>query len=50
MIEFVAQFDLGIVAGLQRHRRIDAIALQVTIVAESIAAFVKDIHARRDVC
>ena len=49
VVEFVAQLDLGIVGRLQRHRRIDAVALEMAVVAEGIAAFVDGVEAHRDV-
>ena len=49
VIEFVAQFDLGIVSRLKGHRRIETVALEVAVVAESITAFVEGIETHRDV-
>ena len=46
---FVAQPDLGVVVGLQRDGRIEAVALQMVEVAECVAALVEDVQARGDV-
>ena len=49
MIEFVAQLDLGVVGRLQRHRRIDAVAFEMAVVAERVAVLVEGVEAHRDV-
>jgi hypothetical protein len=46
---FVAQFDLGVVVGLQRHRRIDAVALDRAEIAKRIGAFVERVEANGDI-
>ena len=49
VVEFVAQLDLGIVGRLQRHRRVDAVALEVAVLPEGVAVLVHRVEAHRDV-
>src|SRR5215208_43333 len=44
MIDFVAQLDLRSITGLESHRRIDAVSLKLSEVAEGLALFVECIQ------
>ena len=46
---FVREFDLGVVVGLQRHRRVDAVALDPAEVAERVGSLVEGVDAHGDV-
>ncbi|MBA7475423.1 hypothetical protein ES707_10793 [subsurface metagenome] len=49
VVELVGQLDLGVVGRLQRHGRIEAVTLEVAVVAEGVAVLVEGVQPDRDV-
>lgn len=49
VIIFVGQFDLGGVVRRHRHGRVDAVTLELAVVAERVGAFVERVHANRKI-